>query len=251
MNQRVKKKSRKFSSSDARSENDCDQPVKKKFSSLDVHSENDCDDISMLISQYKESISPELEKKLESLRVRLRHDPLPQHCIEGKAGSHVLTQEEKEQFEKYAPIKRGTFTPMEDKVIVKNWKAFCKLHDWDVTDTKAFMFMRHDRKIFVQKLPERRRFVQFLADGLPNRTLYSVYHRFRNLYEPHIQSRYTEREDDLILTHIEKNPNLDKTRKFADLAIVLNRSRASVWRRYQLLKNKGKKRKISGKTHFL
>lgn len=45
------------------------------------------------------------------------------------------------------------------------------------------------RVTYMRSTTERRKFVQFLADGLPNRTLYSVYHRFRNLNENNVHRR--------------------------------------------------------------
>lgn len=42
----------------------------------------------------------------------------------------------------------------------------------------------------------------------------------------------------MILNYLEHNANLDQKRKYADLAKVLKRTRASIWRRYELLKKK-------------
>lgn len=64
-----------------------------------------------------------------------------------------------------------------------------QLHNWNVKRTKPFLQLRIGRLIYMRNTTERRKFVQFLADGLPNRTLYSVYHRFRTLYEDNLQRR--------------------------------------------------------------
>lgn len=45
--------------------------------------------------------------------------------------------------------------------------------------------MKNDHKFYIKSLEERQKFVQFLANGLPWRTLYSVYHRFKYLYRNH------------------------------------------------------------------
>ena len=42
--------------------------------------------------------------------------------------------------------------------------------------------MRHENGFYISDLNERKNFVRFLANGLPWRSLYSVYFRFRNLY---------------------------------------------------------------------
>lgn len=90
---------------------------------------------------------------------------------------------------------------------------------------------------------ERKKFVQFLARNLDDRTLYSVYHRFRNLYSPHIQGRYRPEEDDFIKEALSSvSPENAKTEmKFAALAKKLNRTRHSVWRRWILLMKKSAK----------
>lgn len=46
----------------------------------------------------------------------------------------------------------------------------------------------------------------------------------------------------MIIKHLENNPTLNQKRKYADLAKVLRRTRNSIWRRYQILKKKNKKK---------
>lgn len=50
--------------------------------------------------------------------------------------------------------------------------------------------------------------------------------------------RYESNEDKIILEYIEKYKPDVMDRKFADLASILNRTRASVWRRYRILQKK-------------
>lgn len=45
-----------------------------------------------------------------------------------------------------------------------------------------FLNWRHNGKYYIHNVKERQKFVQFLANGLPWRTLYSVYSRFKILY---------------------------------------------------------------------
>lgn len=66
-------------------------------------------------------------QQLYNLNVQLRHAVPPQHEIETRAGSHMPTREEIEQFERILPIKRGSYSLEEDKIIASNWKAFCKV----------------------------------------------------------------------------------------------------------------------------
>ncbi|XP_011636924.1 uncharacterized protein LOC105427066 isoform X3 [Pogonomyrmex barbatus] len=176
--------------------------------------------------------------QLYNLHVKLRHTVPPQHKIETRAGSHIPTRKEIEKFRKIIPIRKGTYSFEEDKIIASNWKTFCKLHNWDKRKTKPFLQLRIGTLTYMRNTTERRKFVQFLADGLPDRTLYSVYHRFRNLYENNLQRRYIPEEDKMIIDHLENNPFLDERRKYVDLAKVLRRTRNSIWRRYQILKKR-------------
>lgn len=201
------------------------------------------DDVTILVQELKDAnkLSTEESQYLRSLHIQLKNPVLPQHQIELRAGSHCPSHEEIEKFEKIVPIKRGCYSPEEDQIIASNWKSFCKLHDWSSKNVQPFLHLREDNTVYIRSKTERRKFVQFLADGLPNRTLYSVYHRFRNLYANHVQRRFHPEEDKMILNHLEDNPNLDAKRKYADLAKILKRTRASVWRRYKLLKKKREK----------
>lgn len=202
---------------------------------------DNCDDVSYLAREIRqrEALSEDDVKRLRYLQVQLQHEVPPQHKVEKHSGTHAPTQEELEQFKAIVPLKKGSFSSVEDDIIVHNWKKFCKLHKWNKHKYKAFLCLRNtDGWKYICRKKEIRKFVQFLANNLPNRTLYSVYHRFKNLFSKHIQRRYTKEEDIMILNHIDHNPKLNERRKFADLAQVLNRSRASVWQHYRLLKRK-------------
>ncbi|XP_078041113.1 uncharacterized protein LOC144472187 [Augochlora pura] len=198
------------------------------------------DDVSLQAREIRESnkLCKEDAKILRNLYVELRSPVLPQHQVETRAGSRPPTHEEVEQFEKFSSIKKGCFHPSEDKIINDNWNAFCRLHNWDPSKIKPFLLLRESSETHIRSKKQRRRFAQFLADGLPNRTLYSVYHRFRNLFADRVHRRYLPEEDEMILQHLEHNPNLDEKRKYTDLAQVLKRTRASIWRRYKVLKEK-------------
>lgn len=61
-----------------------------------------------------------------NLRIKLTHEVPPQHKIE-LSGSHAPTRKEKILFQKHGPIRKGPYTPIEDKIIKKNWEMFCKV----------------------------------------------------------------------------------------------------------------------------
>ncbi|XP_044586928.1 myb-like protein X isoform X2 [Cotesia glomerata] len=197
-----------------------------KLAKIMTESDDERDELQYQQLNIRES------KQLSDLVVKLIHHVLPQHNVEKTSGTRPLSKEEKERFEKYAPLKLGVYSSDEDNRIVHNWKKFCKVHDWKRSLVHPFTFRKRKGFYFISKVEERRKFVQFLAHGLPNRSLYSVFGRFKNLYGTHKQSRYTKEEDDIILKTI-NDPTVKHPQ--AVLAKRLNRTRQSVWRRVQKL----------------
>lgn len=147
------------------------------------------DDVNLIVQQIKEAnkLCKEDTQYLKGLNVQLKNPVLPQHEIETTAGSRSPKNEEIERFKQITFIKKGCYDSVEDKIITNNWKEFCKLHKWDSKKVEPFLLLREGNKTYIRSKKQRRKFVQFLADGLPNRTLYSVYHRFRNLYTNRFQ----------------------------------------------------------------
>lgn len=188
------------------------------------------DDVNLIVQQIKEAnkLCKEDRQYLKELNVQLKNPVLPQHEIETRAGSRPPKNEEIERFKQITFIKKGCYDSVEDKIIKNNWKEFCKLHKWNSKKVEPFLLLREGNKTYIRSKKQRRKFVQFLADGLSNRTLYSVYHRFRNLYANHFQRRFYPEEDEMILNYLEHNANLDQKRKYTDLAKVLKRTRASL-----------------------
>ncbi|KYM89318.1 hypothetical protein ALC53_02394 [Atta colombica] len=201
-----------------------------KNKSEDEGIEEYCSEVTYLARQMALAESPCQTEifKLKNLNVQLRHTIPPQHTIETRAGSHMPTRKEIEEFEKIIPIKKGSYSFEED--------------NWDVNKSKPFLQLRVGNLTYMRNIKERRKFVQFLANGLPERTLYSVYHRFKNLYENNLQRRFKPEEDEMIIDHLENNPSLEVKRKYADLAKVLQRTRHSIWRRYRILSKKRRKK---------
>lgn len=60
------------------------------------------------------------------LSIKLTHKVPPQHKIE-LSGSHAPTRKDRILFEKHGPIRKGSYTPAEDKVIKNNWEMFCEV----------------------------------------------------------------------------------------------------------------------------
>lgn len=64
---------------------------------------------------------------LRTLIVKLIHKVPEQHLLESFAGSHAPSPETIRRFRKFVELKKGTYTPEEDRIINKNWKEFCKV----------------------------------------------------------------------------------------------------------------------------
>lgn len=194
---------------------------------IDLESETENDDIP------KEAI-----KKLYNLKVKLIHAVPKQHKIEQRAASRGISKSERQQFLKHGPIKKGVFTPKEDDTILKNWKKFCEVHSWNPKHVKPFICLKNNKSFYMKTKEQRINFLQFLANGLPWRPLFSVYNRFKYLHDNHDKSfkRYSMAEDDKIMSYMRgKTRKNNKNTGFCELAKELGRSRHSVWLRYQLL----------------
>lgn len=236
------------SNSDTLSSFENDTKIKKKISySFTIEglrnnssgideSENEWD------SAYKkeEALLTRNRKKLQKLKIKLIHEVPPQHMIGNYAGCRGLKDHEKILFETYGPLRKGPFSLEEDKIIKNNWKKFCKLHNWKKDDIEPFISVKYRRQFYIPCLKERQKFVQFLANGLPWRSLFSVNQRFKIMYQKRISQRYTSSEDKKIIDYVEKQKNNTKKSKiFLNLGRILNRTRLSVWTHYKfVLKNR-------------
>ncbi|CAK9805382.1 hypothetical protein ANTPLA_LOCUS4468 [Anthophora plagiata] len=199
--------------------------------------------------EKKEEISKEAIKKLYNLNVNIIHEVPPQHTLGHTAGSKTLTPAEKKIFLKYGPLKCGPFTPSEDTIIKENWKTFCKVHDWNPKHVQPFLYTRFRSHYYIKSVEQRKKFVQFIANGIPWRSLYSVYHRFKYLHKSHEKDfkRYTPDEDKVILSHM-KTGKRKRHRKYAELSKILGRNSHSIWVRHQLLKKMKAKKTTKLKT---
>lgn len=198
----------------------------------------------------KNALPSELTKnalqELYNMKVTLMHEVPKQHTVEHTAGTKPLTKLQKKKFLSYGPIKSGAYTPKEDDAIRNNWERFCETHNWNPNCVRPFMKLKEDNRFYIKSAKERRKFIQFLANGLPWRTLYSVYRRFKHLYGHYDISfkRYSTAEDNKILTYVRRTK---KGNVFVKLSEILRRPKSAIWKRYQRIKlnmkNKGLKKK--------
>lgn len=133
------------------------------------------------VDNKKPPLSQETIKRLRNIVVRLEHQVPKQHKI-GTACSLPLSKGEKIKFNQYKVLKVGAFNKHEDRIIQDNWKKFCDSHKLKI-DCKKFFDKRYDGIMFIKDSIERKRFVQYIANGLWNRSLFSVFKRFERIYE--------------------------------------------------------------------
>ncbi|XP_017762449.1 PREDICTED: transcription termination factor 1-like [Eufriesea mexicana] len=228
----------------------------KKDTDVDDHIKYILGEVDIELTSGEEEtlneVSEDTINALYNLKVKLMHKVPMQHRIEHTAGSRTLTRKENKLFLNYGPMKSGTFTPNEDKIIRNNWEAFCEVHNWNPKCVTPFINMKNGYKFYIKSLEERQKFTQFLANGLPWRTLYSVYHRFKYLYGKHKKrfQRFTLNEDINILSYVKDKQNIAKNKIFLELSKILSRSRQSIWRRYQLLQKMLKNKKPSSEIKW-
>ena len=63
-----------------------------------------------------------------------------------------------------------------------------QVHNWNSKCVHPFIQMKYAGKFYIKSMVERQKFTQFLANGLPRRTLYSVLNRFKYLFGNHEKS---------------------------------------------------------------
>lgn len=128
-------------------------------------------------------------------------------------------------------LKLGKFTKEEDEKIKNNWLLFCKLHRWDKDSPE--LFLKGSTKSTHGVLPFKtfKKFCQFISHNFEDRIMHNIYLRFQRLYSEKVNS-FTP-EDDAIIMEYKNNSNT--TQPFADIAVLLKRSRLSVLKRYKQL----------------
>ncbi|XP_066600462.1 uncharacterized protein [Prorops nasuta] len=183
----------------------------------------------------KQNLSTTDKDALLNIKINLVHKVPPQHRLKGPR-SITLTKEQVERFKKYGPLKIGAYSDMEDEIIKRNWSLFCKNHNWNNNNVYPFLRWKHNNANILIHQNERIKFLQFLANGLPWRAIYSVYRRFRQLYTEKNTDSYTAEEDKKIITHMESFNITGRDPKFQELSLILRRSKASIYRRYNVLR---------------
>ncbi|XP_069686685.1 uncharacterized protein [Periplaneta americana] len=178
-----------------------------------------------------EEMSESIQEQLKNLIITLPFAVPESHCIERHL-TRTPTEHEREQLAGLGvQLETKRFNPEEDAIIRRNWERFSKEYMFD--DPAPFMSL-HVKGIPCMPASERRHLIQFIGHGLPNRTLYSIYGRFRTLYRGCIKGTFTAKEDKLILKAVEERRMKNA---FSFLAKRLNRERMSIHKRYLAIRS--------------
>ncbi|XP_045465121.1 MATH and LRR domain-containing protein PFE0570w-like isoform X2 [Harmonia axyridis] len=136
-------------------------------------------------------------------------------------------------------LKLGPFSEKEDEMIKTNWKDFCQQINWDENDYLPFVSGSAKSKYGVLSLKQFESFVQWISHDFENRTMNTVFDRFRSIYlfKELDNGRYDEVDDQVIEEYLKVN---DSSTPFLDIGTILNRQRRSVRLRHRLLEIKKK-----------
>ncbi|GJQ68687.1 hypothetical protein Trydic_g17227 [Trypoxylus dichotomus] len=160
------------------------------------------------VTSYANStVSTILDKneKLKKLRVNITWDVPLSHIIETRVSSRP-TKKEKLLFRCLdITFKDGPFTINEDEKIRTNFRKFCMEHELEY-DAEPFLRFQYAQDLVIKKR-ERIKFAIYLAKGLANRTLYSVYSRFAILYSSVNNERFTSKCSDHGVSELSKTLN--------------------------------------------
>ncbi|XP_011311254.1 uncharacterized protein [Fopius arisanus] len=200
--------------------------------------------VQVLLDDSKdETLSPDVIHKLRTITVKLEEPVLPQHTVEKGTIRRCPNAKEKLQFKVYSNLKEGRFSLEENNILKNNWKRFCEVHKLDIPQTHFFK-CKYQGRMYIEDPQERRKFVQFLAQGLPSRTLRSVYVRFKVIFgaEKEMKSKsYTEEDDEKIMKYMQSDLPL---RKSQVLSKLLNRPYKSIYQRYLQLMKRGSRKTV-------
>ncbi|KAJ9595580.1 hypothetical protein L9F63_013248 [Diploptera punctata] len=183
--------------------------------------------------EKKYQLSDEMKKKLTKLDIRLSHDIPKSHTIDMSL-TKVPKKENRHSLIKLRVKLNDNYDPEEDKIIEKNWKQFCKEYEFE--DPHPFMVIHHDYRGYITR-DQHVKFVQYLGNGLPLRTLYSIYSRFCYLYTKTKSGRYSEDEDNFIILHYMRG---NEEKALSTISGVLGRTKKSVWLRIKVLRQQHK-----------
>ncbi|XP_039284970.1 uncharacterized protein LOC120351482 isoform X2 [Nilaparvata lugens] len=143
-------------------------------SNIDVDELNKIIDIDHVLDLHDNLLKKDCEK-IKDLYVCVDWEvPISHHSLRFNKSSEL----QDEMSVHGQSLKLTCFTDEEDQCLKGNWESFKKEYGFD--DPKYFLpgYLKPD----IFRNEEKHKFVQYLGQGLPQRTLRSIYDRFYEIY---------------------------------------------------------------------
>lgn len=121
-------------------------------------------------------------QNISDLQVKIDWDVPILHTIETRVASFPTKEQTQFMNDLNLEIKKGPFNKEEDVIILNNFREFCDKHGLPPDPRPFVRFNKFGNNRI--KNTERVHFVQYLAKGLNNRLLCTVYRRFKNIVVP-------------------------------------------------------------------
>uniref|UniRef100_A0A1B6C285 Uncharacterized protein n=2 Tax=Clastoptera arizonana TaxID=38151 RepID=A0A1B6C285_9HEMI len=171
---------------------------------------------------------------LKSLEIVINWDLPTSHKLD--TGSHNLSKmkpaiEEALKAEGLEWKQKMYYSKEECEQIQQNWEEFSEIYGFKDPRT----FFQSKEYVKYCKYTQRLNFKRFLAKGLPDRPLYSVYHKFLDLYAYPKKGPWNEKEDIILSAIYNSDITESILKKRIVLCKVLERNWMSVYRRIQYL----------------
>lgn len=121
-------------------------------------------------------------QKIQHIRIAVDWEVPMLHTIETRL-TGIPTKDQRTLIENLnLEVKKGPFSKEEDTVIIENFKEFCVKHELSLDPTPFLQMNRGKGRLLKQE--ERILFGQYLAKGLNNRLISTVFKRFQNIVVP-------------------------------------------------------------------
>ncbi|XP_039284904.1 uncharacterized protein LOC111048775 isoform X3 [Nilaparvata lugens] len=204
-------------------------------SNIDVDELNKIIDIDHVLDLHDNLLKKDCEviRKIKDLYVCVDWEvPISHHSLRFNKSSEL----QDEMSVHGQSLKLTCFTDEEDQCLKGNWESFKKEYGFD--DPKYFLpgYLKPD----IFRNEEKHKFVQYLGQGLPQRTLRSIYDRFYEIYAEESVGRFTYVEDQIIrAVKYSQHPYFQKHKKLKVLFELLGRKKVPLIRRYKLLTKDG------------
>ncbi|KAJ8945949.1 hypothetical protein NQ318_016777 [Aromia moschata] len=167
-------------------------------------------------------------EKLNQIPIMITFQVCPLHSILTRAS--IPTAAQKAEIKKLKlEVKTGPFNKVENETIMENWRKFCEEYGFS---GNPGAFVNFSRKLHQEQITG---FLRYLGRGLENRMLHLIHARFKIMVQKSKTKcgRFSTEEDRKILEYFSESRS---RHPFSDLAKILKRTKCSIAKRYEKLK---------------